>query len=360
MALVINNTDITRVEQLPDNLQTLLQMIPLADKCASTIVADVSRRHQFASGDEFVEALLVGLRGTTILYLSAIGLLVAVEKLMALSPNDMRDLYRSNRRDALFNNARAAGELAQLLAKNKLIDTRSLELLELFYRRRNIAHQPLIWGASFADQLKLYDTLVSCEKHYGDDQGQCQLAVEWALLRAETPAEFADYYHIKRLSLVGDRQTSRTESAAFYGCDEVPSLDEIVDALNSVVLGNLDCPVVSHELDRHALNRVIRQWGEQSKTLGFCDFSSGLLAITLNVERSRMESPEAQARQYTARLQRELSQHLAGDSYVNQAGSHRCYPFALDTGSVVLGVDAQGCLSIIAVGPAADVGAENG
>ena len=342
-------------EQLPANIQTLLQLVVPLQSAFELMLADQDQQFSFGSFDAFAEQMVIGVTGTATLYLAAADVTIGVNKLLALDANDLRDLYNLSQ-DTTASTATSmtkklvkhrpgksvqSPELTTLLVNNHLVDNAALNQIGQFNERCRLNPNPLSWGAVFDDQITWYDTLVYCEKAYTTSQPQQLKAIDWALSQAKGLSEFAHYYC---LYLDWDKQTQ----------GKGVTLDTLVTQLTVLVLQSLECPVLTRQMDASALNRAIVELAEQGETLGFTDFASGLLNIVLNIDLNQSTDLVALASDYLTRLQQKLTTQLAVAQYVNQAGTYLHYRFELSVNTVLLNLNPQGCLTIYSDRPKLD------
>ncbi|MCO7189546.1 MULTISPECIES: hypothetical protein [unclassified Pseudoalteromonas] len=327
MTIIVNNKEIEQLDQFADKTQTLIQFLNQGAHSTDALIQQ-SEVLSFTSEAQFIEQLYLGLMNSTMLYLHQIPLSVDIKKLLELSTNDLRDLATFSNRDSETDKAR----LASILAKYRLVDSAILNKIALFYRRYNLNYHTLGWGASFHDQLTLYSVICYCEQVYDLSNQTVIPACQWATQQAQSLSEFAHYFCIY-LAWKNNKK-------------EMPGTpDHLVDILAPVVNSNLDSPIVTFELQAIDLHNAIKQWHEGGNNLGFSSFSAGLLNIVLNIDLHTDDLVKA-ANDYLSTLQTTLSNALASDSFVCQAGLCRHYLFKLHNSEALLNVDSQGCLSL--------------
>ncbi|WP_394391693.1 hypothetical protein [Shewanella woodyi] len=336
MSIIINQVEVKSITQLPDNIQTLFQLIPQAGTWLETMQNNPKYTFDFSSPEAFVEQLNIGLRSSSLLYLPKINIVVDIKKLLELSSNDLRDLSYFESQTATESSNTAL--LATILSKNHLIDNQAFDKVNQFYKQHKLTNHPLTWSASFNEQITLYETLTYCEQAFNQSNKQASEAIEWALDRAQNLAEFARYYLIY-LNWLKYQQDKRGNNSY--------SLEHILDMITPIVLDTLECPVVTFELDQINLHRAIEQWcNDDEQTLGFTELSSGLLNIMLNIDLNQANDIRELATNYIRKLQQQITTNLAVDSYVNQAGLYRYYRFDLANSTVLLNLDPTGCLCV--------------
>jgi len=333
MTIQINQAELQSIEQLPDNIQTLLTLIPYSSQWVQTMLDDKVNTVSFPSTDAFVERLSIGLRGTSLLYFDNMNVTVDIKKLLEMNANDLRDMSH-------FSNEVVAGQDAsqklansQLLKKYKIVSNDAFSAITQFLQQQQCPNLPLNWSASLSDNIAFYDILIYCESTYKVGQNVKEQALIWAKEQAQTVAELAHYYccYLTWISETDGRSHP---------------IEDVLAQLSPLVLGNLDRPRVTFELDQKTLRDAITQWDEAGNTLGFTSFSAGLLNLVLNINLTQIDTIEEQAVDYIHELQQQLKDHLATDSFINQAGQYRHYIFSLPTKTIMLNIDDIGYLSV--------------
>ncbi|KAF7765050.1 hypothetical protein PCIT_b1184 [Pseudoalteromonas citrea] len=335
MTIMINQSEVTAVEQLPDKVQTLIQLIPESKNAFDLLLSNQDENFSFNSADSLIEQLALGIRNSSLVLIPSVKLVADIKKLLNLSTNDLRDLSY-----AVSDSVQKPDPVkpTQLLKKYHLLDSSDFSTVNNFIKRNNLSDASLIWSASFQDQITLQRTLTYCEKAFSCSNAQTKSACKWALSKAQNLSEFAHYYCIY---LAWQQYLSK----------KVDPIDTLMAQLQPVVLSHLKCPTVTFELDANTLNHAIVQWHEIGNTIGFNSATTGLLNIILNIDLSDSCELITQAHQYIARLQKLLAQTLASEHFVNQAGLAQYYVFELEQRSVVMSVAADGCLSIVSDKP---------
>ncbi len=337
MTVLINGAELEKIDQLSDNMQTIMQIIPEAVSWCEKSIADSEHTISFETDEKFIEQLMPSLHSTEILFLKRLGLLVGGKKLLDLPNNDVRDLYyfNSSKENVELNDL----QLNSLFKKHRLLNDSQLKTLDQFYERLGISQHTLVKTASLNDQVCLYETLLYTDSIHEFDHTISTHAVNWAFSQANSLAKFSQFYCLYIAWYNRSNQIKRNQSSS-------ATLNNIIEQLTPLVLQSLNCPIVTHVLDKKGLRHAVNQWVEIQKGLGFEDVSSGLLAIALNINLNQETNLIKQANDYISRLQYQLASHDAVDAYVNQAGHLQMFEYQLETGKVLLSLSAQGCLSI--------------
>jgi hypothetical protein len=338
MTIMINKDEVKSIEQFPDNIQTIIQLIPEGEKCLETMRDDTEHTLNFPSPDELIEQLNIGLRGSSLLYLPNVNLVADIKKLLELSNNDLRDLSYQEEKTALKSTMpdRLTG-VREILKKYHLLDNNAFSKIIQFYKSNNITYHPLTWSADLNAQITLYETLIYCEQAFNHNHRSTTDAINWAMKQSQSLHEFASYYPIH---LTWHKKTQGKSGG------KLKDIDHLLETLSPIVLNNLDCPLVTFELDKMTLNLALEQWIDADNTLGFSDLSSGILNIVLNIDLTQPDNLLRLATQYIEQLQLQLKNTLAADSYINQAGQCRHYQFDLPNNTLLLNLNNVGCLSL--------------
>ena len=334
MTILINNAEITHLHQLPDNIQSIVQLIPDAAIWLNTIIENQEQTVAFSNNAEFVENLAIGLRSSSFVYLSAANITADVEKLLAINANDLRDLVHIQNNSGLTASPANAAMLKTLEHKYRLINNDAFSKNSEFFTLYNLNVPHLIWPADFPQQIEFYQILNYCDRAFTSDPQLSAAAGMWAAQQAQNLAEFAHYYCMYVSLLHKNPQLSEAD------------VDSIISQLRPYMANALDSPVVTFELDKYAFNQAITQWQEAGNILGFTTLTAALLGTILNMPTITSTEPVELAKQYLHRLQAQLKSSLPAYSYVNQAGTCRHYQLDLGDKDILLNVDHQGCLSI--------------
>ncbi|TBR41722.1 hypothetical protein CBF23_008920 [Marinomonas agarivorans] len=346
MTIRINQAELESIEQLPENIQTLLTMIPNSSQWVQIMIDDKKNSVSFPSMDAFITQLNVGLRGTSLLYFDNINVTVDVKKLLEMSASDLRDMSHFSNEITADQGANQKRASSQLLEKYGIVSDDDFTSISQFFQQQQVPNSSLNWSASLGDNIIFYDTLQYCESRFQVGQNIKQQALKWANGKAQTLGELAHYYcfYLAWVSNTNER---------------LQPIEDVLALLSPLVLDNLDCPLVTFELDQRTLHDAITQWSDAGKTLGFTSYSAGLLNLILNIDLTQIDQIKQQAEEYIRQLQQQLSDHLATDSFIDQAGQYRHYIFALPNKATMLNVDSIGCLSLCVDRPKAADSANN-
>lgn len=337
MTILINQAKISGFDDLPDKIQTLVTLIPYGVEWFEEALADVDNSLSFMSFDEFIEALNEGLRETELLNLSKVNLVVSIQKLMEFSVNDLKELSYLSGAETLLENKQLKEQdslaMDRLKIKYKLLDNAFFAKLNQFFRQQGMSDYNLIYTGTLDEQITFYHTLLYCEEKFTVSNKIKSDAINWAKTQAQNLAELADYYCFY---------------LAWYRKKIILGMhvDELINQLTPIAIEHLDCPLVTFELDKNTLNAAIVQWNEAGHTLGFSTLSAGLVNIVLNMNVTKGEEIPIKAEEYITQLQGILKNHLATDSYINQAGKYRYYVFKTEKQTLILNVNSVGCLSV--------------
>ncbi|MCL1051841.1 YbaK/EbsC family protein [Shewanella abyssi] len=331
MTIQIEQTDMQSVDQLTGKNQLLLTMIPNATPWVKANLANKSNTLSFASEDELIEQLGIGLSGTSIVSLPGANLTLEIKKLMELSVENTLALLSNES----STNTSTSTEISR---RYHLISNDKLNKVKQFFDEHKLA-VPVGWNMGLNDTIECYQSLTYVDNVLKQKTNIRTAAAQWALMRAQTLAEFGHYYC---LYLHFYKYTDGDQS----------KIDALITLLINVVLNNLDCPLVTYELDPLNLQSAIAQWNKSGCNLGFSSLTSGLLCVGMNINLKDLDRISEEATIYLQQLQPLLSEKMATDSYVNQAGLCRHYIYSLPQRTMMLNVNNIGCLSLYSDLPA--------
>ncbi|MFW7523437.1 hypothetical protein ACODM8_04740 [Vibrio ostreicida] len=327
MAIQIEDTLMQSTTQLTTKNQLLLNLIPNASPWINWNITNQSSIVSFNSEDELIEQLGVGLAGTSVIDLPHANLTVDIRKLIELSSEDTLSLISN------IDTHNAVGRsISNIIKQYHLLTNDELNMVNQFFNQNHLTI-PLGWGTGLGETIQCYQSLDYSELALKNKSSLKTDATQWALLRAQTLAEFGCYYclylHIRK-HLNG----------------KPTDVDGYVNQLVDVVLENLDCPLVSNELDPSGLKNTIIAWNKSGNNLGFSSLASGLLCIGMNIDFKHVNQLKEQAKGYLQQLQNQLCEHLPSESYINQAGQCRHYFYTLPDREIVVNVNEIGCVSL--------------
>ncbi|WP_298769324.1 hypothetical protein [uncultured Shewanella sp.] len=342
MTILINQVKVSALDELPDNIQTLVSLIPYGVEWFEEALTDEDNSLNFMSFDELIEALNEGLRETELLNLSKVNLVVSVQKLLEFTANDLRDLSYLSESDSNKEHRQSKEQdslvMDRLKIKYKLVDNAFFAKLTQFFRQQKMGDYCLIYTGTLDEKITFYQVILYCEQQFTVSNKIKSDAINWAKTQAQNLSELADYYCFY-LAWYHKKLTS--------GLD----VNVLMEQLMPVVIQHLDCPLVTFELDKRTLNDAIIQWNDAGHSLGFSTLSAGLLNTVLNIEFVKGEDIPIKAEEYIKQLQDTLKNHLAVDSYINQAGMYRHYVFETAKQTLILNVNRVGCLSVFSDRP---------
>ena len=340
MTIMIDQSEIIAAEQLPDKIQTLIQLIPEGDNAFEVLLTNKDVCFSFTSPENFIEQLALGIHNSSLIYIPNVQLITDIKKLLDLSTNDLRDLsYRANNNSG--QSIRSSAVTAQqktLLQKYQLLDSSDFSVVNAFYKRNDLSAHPLVWAADFHDQITLQHLLTYCGQAFSCSNAQATSACQWALSQAQNLSELAHYYCLYLAWL--QQNPAKNDS-----------INTVIAQLIPLVLSHLKCPTVTFELDARTLNQAIVQWQKSDNAVGFTSLSAGLLNIALNTNLCTPNGLVEKASEYIAMLQKQLAKTLATSEAVGQAGLARYYEFELPNSCAVLSVNGDGWMSIVSDRP---------
>lgn len=344
MTIMINQSEVTAMAQLPDKVQTLIQLIPQGLSTFNVLLNNQNESYTFDSAESFIEQLALGLRNSSLIFMPELQLTADIKKLLDLSTNDLRDLsYLADPKLNQSNsNSLSSAQRKQLLEKHQLLDSGDFSAVNTLVKSQNLSTHPLVLSASFDDQITLQQILSYCQQTFSYTNSQMKGAVQWAIKHAQTLSEFAHYCCIYLAWQQGANSNKTAE------------LNTILSQLQPLILDYLQCPTVTFELDTQTLNMAITQWQDAGNAVGFKSYSEGVMSVVLNIDLANTSTLNEQVQTYLSSLQTLLAKTLSSEQFVGQAGEAQYYLLAQSNRMVVMSVASNGCLSVasdIAIGP---------
>jgi hypothetical protein len=334
MTIQIEQTDMQSVEQLTGKNQLLVNMIPNASSWVNANLANKNNTLFFSAEDELIEQLGIGISGTSIIELKNLNLTLEIKKLMEMSIEDIQLLCADEAATQRFESA-----FAEIAMRYHLVTNVELSIVGQFLQN-NALTVPAGWEMGLKDIIECYHSLTYVDKTLKQKSHVRADAITWGLTRAQTLAELARYYCLY-LYLHKHSQ------------GDLVQINALVEQLTAAVLDNLNCPLVTHELEPANLQHAIVQWYELGNNLGFSCLTSGLLCVARNINLTNADRISEEATIYLQQLQQRLCKDLSTDTYVNQAGACRHYIYSLPQRTMMLNVNPVGCLSLYSDIPSA-------
>jgi hypothetical protein len=334
MTIQIEQTEMQSVEQLTGKNQLLLTMIPNASSWVKANLANKNNILSFSAEDELIEQLGIGISGTSIIELQGSNLTLEIKKLMEMSIEDIQLLCADEAATQKFESA-----FAEIVMRYHLMTNGELSIVGKFLQD-NAVTAPVGWEMGLKDTIECYQSLIYVEKTLKQKSHVRADAITWGLTRAQTLAELVSYYC---LYLHLHKHTQ----------GDLAQINALAEQLTAAVLDNLNCPLVTHELEPANLQHAIVQWYELGNSLGFSCLTAGLLCVARNINLTNADRISEEVTTYLKQLQQLLSEQLSTDTYVNQAGACRHYIYSLPQRTMMLNMNQVGCLSLYSDIPSA-------
>jgi len=350
MTIIIADQKIANERLLPEKIQRILSLIPNGMAAFDNMVVH-QQAFTFASFEQFIEQLSIGISNSTLLFLPNIALSVDIKKLLELRQNDLDTLKYLSLDHSIL--------LESTLSRYSLVNNPAFQEIELFFQRHPNVQQALQWSADLSANILFLNTLNYCDNAYSPSDTTGQQAANWALEQAGSLWDFSNYYRIylywlHRLSThkTEEKAEEKTaDSTATPGTTkpntkepDTTELDKLIATLTPFVLDNMECPMVTIELNHTTLNQAISQWQDTGRNLGFTDFSTGL--SNLFEQLTSTDHAAQQANQSITATQRKLRNQNASRIFISQAGDYQFFQFDFAQQQQLVSIDEQGCLSV--------------
>jgi len=332
MTIIIADQKIANERLLPEKVQRILSLIPNGMAAFDNMVVH-QQAFTFASFEQFIEQLSIGISNSTLLLLPNIALSVDIKKLLELRQNDLDTLKYLSLDHSIL--------LESTLSRYSLVNNPAFQEIELFFQRHPNVQQALQWSADLSANILFLNTLNYCDNAYSPSDTTGQQAANWALEQAGSLRDFSNYYRIY-LYWLHRLSTHKTKSDEKE--PDTTELDKLIATLTPFVLDNMECPMVTIELNHTTLNQAISQWQDTGKNLGFTDFSTGLSNLVEQL--TSTDHAAQQANQSITATQRKLRNQNASRIFISQAGDYQFFQFDFAQQKQLVSIDEQGCLSV--------------
>lgn len=342
MTITIADQKIANERLLPEKIQRILSLIPNGMAAFDNMVVH-QQAFTFASFEQFIEQLSIGISNSTLLFLPNIALSVDIKKLLELRQNDLDTLKYLNLDHSIL--------LESTLSRYSLVNNPEFQEIELFFQRHPNVQQALQWSADLSANILFLNTLNYCDNAYSPSDTTGQQAANWALEQAGSLQDFSNYYRIylywlHRLSAQKTEDNTTTPRTTKPDAKEpdTTELDKLIATLTPIVLDNMECPMVTIELNHTTLNQAISQWQDTGRNLGFTDFSTGLSNLVEQL--TSTDHAAQQANQSITATQRNLRNQNASQIFISQAGDYQFFQFDFAQQQQLVSMDELGCLSV--------------
>ena len=236
-------------------------------------IGDTASRYGFADETALVGGVQEGLHATRFALMPRLGLRVSPVKLMTLNLSDLRLLAKA---EAELDTPGSAARVRQVLDKHALLDSADLDQGKTLLANLGVAEASVFQCLDFEARATLHG-LVGAPDPKAGTVPLAREAAAFAVLQAQSPPEFADYYRAylrlaDKLDLVGAKADDRAAAAA-----------AAIGVLRPLLFGAHDCPRVDGLVGPGEVGRVVEDWVRRGKGLGFLRLS---LAVWQVIEHS--------------------------------------------------------------------------
>ncbi|HVQ08693.1 MAG TPA: hypothetical protein VMS43_09685 [Allosphingosinicella sp.] len=305
--------------------------------------ANPNARYQFADETALMAGIQSGLHATPLLLLAKTALLVSPVKLMTLAPGDLRTLAEA---EAGKEGVKIGARVAQILADHGLVTQSGLAAGAAFLAGLGVADAPVFQGSSFGDRLATLDLANDPVARESGASGLAREAAAFAIERATTPQEFADYYRAYLQCVT----VSRTKPAAPEA--NLARVRSAVETLAPLMFGYLDCPRVDGPAGPSAIGAAIEEWLMMGRRLGFARLSLGVQQVIANSGFCQPGGGDGRAVDaYLGAAQALLRAGPLDEGQLGQDGMSRSFRVSGDGGEAMVGLGADGMIALAGFRP---------
>jgi hypothetical protein len=222
-------------------------------------IGDTASRYDFVDETALVAGVQEGLHVTRFALLPKLGLRVSPVKLMTLGLADLRLLAKA---EAEPDGSKSAARVRQVLDGHALLDSADLDRGTALLADLGVAGAPVFQCLDFEARVALHGLVGSFDPK-AKSTPLAKEAAAFAVLQAQSPPEFADYYRAylrlaDKLDLVGAKADDRVAAA-----------EAAIEVLRPLLFGAHDCPRVDGLVGPGEVGRVVQDWVSQGRVLGF-------------------------------------------------------------------------------------------
>ncbi len=272
MSLFLASRPIQRPDDLSELGRQVLAFIDGGDEWLRWAIDDGASRYGFADETMLVGGVLEGLHATRFVLMPKLGLRVSPIKLMTFNLPDLKLLAKAEQ----GRDPPSAGRVRQVLDRHGLLDNGDLAEGMALLANLGVGHAPVFQCLDFESCSVLHDLAAAPDSNSGTAL-QAKEAAAFAVLQAQSPPEFVDYYraYVRLTDKLGLTEATADERAA--------AAEAAIGVLRPLLFGAHDCPRVDGLVSPGEVGRVIGDWVGQGRRLGFLRLS---LAVWQVIEHS--------------------------------------------------------------------------
>ena len=334
MTLSVASRRIDRLQGITEQGRLVLGFIDGALDWLDWAIRDPNARYRFEDESALVAGVQTGLHGSRLLLLPKAGLLVGPARLMTLALADLRTLKRGESGAGVA----VAARVEEICAGYGLVTFPRLALGATFLRDMGVDADPLFQAIGFEDRLALHDLVDGRSGGEPPTLEAQKEAAAFAIGRARTPLEFADYYRAWLHYRGAAAKAPETE------------IGDAVDALLPLLFPALDCPRVDGPVAAWEVVAAIDEWLTMGRRLGFPRLSHGVRQLIEHSDLAAEDIDEAPriVAAYLAGAHALLQTgDLVGDA-VGQDGASRTFQVSSGDHQAVVALGADGMITLSA------------
>jgi hypothetical protein len=246
-------------------------------------IGDTASRYDFADETALVGGVQDGLHATRFALMPRLGLRVSPVKLMTLGLSDLRLLAKA---EGGSDTPGSAARVRRVLDGHALLDTADLDQGTALLANLGVADAPVFQCLDFEARAALHG-LVGAPDPKAGTAPLAKEAAGFAVLQAQSPPEFADYY---RAYL---RLADKLDLVEAKADDRAAAAEAAIGVLRPLLFGAHDCPRVDGLVGPGEVGRVVEDWVRQGKVLGFLRLSLAVWQVIAHSDFRRETGEDA-------------------------------------------------------------------
>jgi hypothetical protein len=245
-------------------------------------IGDTASRYDFADETALVGGVQDGLHATCFVLMPKLGLRVSPIKLMTLNLSDLRLLAKAEGEA----NSPGSARIRQVLDRHALLDGADLDQGTALLTNLGVADAPVFQCLDFEARAALHG-LVGAPDPKAGTAPLAKEAAAFAVLQAQSPPEFADYYRVYL------RLADKLDLAEAKADDRTAAVEAAIDVLRPLFFGAHDCPRVDGLVSPGEVGRVVQDWVRRGRVLGFLRLSLAMWQVIAHTDFRRETGEDA-------------------------------------------------------------------
>jgi hypothetical protein len=276
MSVSVASNRLQRLDDLSPAGQLILGLIADGESWLKWALHHPTARYHFEDERALVAAVQAGIHGSDLISIPALGLLVSPVKLASMGEADLDTLAAAQ---ATYDaDAATRTRVRRILAKYALVTARDLLAVPAFLDGLGVGDSAIFQAMDLDARIAVLGLVNMSSEEEGLPAAFRGEAAAFAVEYAQSPQEFADYYHVY-LDLVG-RVGSLTQTPPHRAA----LVKSAVRQLRPLLLQALDAPRLERRGRERDVAAAIAEWLMLGRRLGFARLSQGVRQIVAQPE----------------------------------------------------------------------------